>query len=55
MAERMSKTQRQQKALLEAIAYHDRGIMISDLVARMVHQVPYIAWQHRYIAFLIDI
>ena len=54
MAERMSKTQRQQKALLEAIAYNDRGIMISDLVARMVYSVPKIAWQRRYIAFLIE-
>ena len=53
MAERMSKTQRQQKALLEAIAYHDRGIMIGDLVARMVYSVPYISWQRRYITFLI--
>ena len=54
MAERMSKTQRQQKALLEAIAYHDRGSMIGDLVARMVYSVPYISWQRRYIAFLIE-
>ena len=54
MAERMSKTQSQQKALLEAIAYHDSDIMISDLVARMVHSVPKIAWQRRYIAFLIE-
>ena len=55
MAEKTSKPKSLQKALLEAIAYHDRGIMISDLVASMVHQVPYIAWQRRYIAFLIDI
>ena len=53
MAERMSKTQRQQKALLEAIAFHDRGRMISDLMACMVYSVPYISWQRRYIAFLI--
>ena len=54
MAEKMSKIQRRQKALLEAIAYQDRGIMISDLVADMVHQVPYIAWQRSYIASLIE-
>ena len=54
MAERMSKIQRQQKAMLEVIAYQDRGIMISDLVARMVYSVPKIAWQRRYIAFLIE-
>ena len=52
MAERMSQIQRQQKALLEAIAPH--GIFISDLVADMVHQVPYIAWQHRCMDSLIE-
>ena len=48
MAEKWSKPKSLQKALLEAIAHHDRGIMISELVACMVHQVPYIAWQHKF-------
>ena len=48
MAEKWSKPKSLQKALLEAIAHHDRGIMISELVARMVHQVPYTAWQRNF-------
>ena len=48
MAEKTSKPRSLQKALLEAMAHHDRGIIISELVADMVHQVPYISWQRRY-------
>ena len=47
MAEKTSKPKSLQKALLEAMAHYDRGF-ISELVADMVHQAPYISWQRKY-------
>ena len=54
MSDRMSKAQKQQKALLDAIEFHDRGRMMSDLVTGMVNSIPNISRQRRYIAFLIE-
>ena len=54
MSDRMSKAQKQQKALLDAIEFHDKGRMMSDLVTRMVNSIPNISRQRRYIAFLIE-
>ena len=54
MSDRMSKAQKQQKALLDAIEFHDKGRMMSDLVTRMVNSIPNISRQRRYIAFHIE-
>ena len=54
MSDRMSKAQKQRKALLDAIEFHDKGRMMSDLVTRMVNSSPNISRQRRYIAFLIE-
>ena len=58
MAERMSKTQRQQRALLDAIESHDRSRVdaknfnLRDLETHVVNSIPDISRQRRYIAFL---
>ena len=58
MAERMSKVQRQQKALLDAIESHDRSRVdaknfnLRDLETHVVNSIPDISRQRRYIAFL---
>ena len=58
MAERMSKAQRQQRALLDAIESHDRSRVeakifhLRDLETHVVNSIPDVSRQRRYIAFL---
>ena len=49
----MNRVQRQQKALLEAIEWHDKGDMVSDIVTHMVNSIPKISTQRRYCDFLV--
>ena len=52
MAERMSKVQSQQKALLDAIESHDWNKVYRDLEIHVVNSISDISVQRRYIAFI---
>ena len=43
----------QQRALLEAIEFMDKGTMVGDLVRQMVESIPKIAEQRKHIEWLV--